>query len=138
MRSKIKSKYIFLIKYYVINILKKIDAFRPLFNKVKKLIFHCIFKSCAEGFRFFLFKLGSKFVCLMACIYLLNSRGGPRRFDFDITYYLSNYRYPLVLGGRMFRHMKLPEMSFFARLRSPQSSSTVECSPGHVNPVVVA
>ena len=29
-------------------------AFRPIFNKVKKWIFHCIIKSCAEGFVFFL------------------------------------------------------------------------------------
>ena len=31
----------------------------------------------------------------MACIYLLNSRGGPRSLDFVIT----PYSYPLVLGG---------------------------------------
>ena len=29
----------------------------------------------------------------MACIYHLNSRGGPRSFDFDIT----TYSYPLSL-----------------------------------------
>ena len=36
-------------------------AFLPIFNKVKKWISHCIFKSCAEGFKGFFFKLGSIF-----------------------------------------------------------------------------
>ena len=44
----------------------------------------------------FFFKLGSFFFCQMSCIYLLNSRGGPQSFDFDITYFISNYSYPLV------------------------------------------
>ena len=33
----------------------------------------------------------------MACIYLLNSCGGPGSFDFDITYFVSNYSYPLLV-----------------------------------------
>ena len=32
----------------------------------------------------------------MACIYLLHSRGGPQRFNFDITYFLPYYSYPLL------------------------------------------
>ena len=52
-RSKIESDSIFLIKYYIITILKKIRAFWPIFNKVKKWIFPCIFKACAEGFQVF-------------------------------------------------------------------------------------
>ena len=31
----------------------------------------------------------------MACIYQLNSRGGPQSFDFDITYLIPYYSYPL-------------------------------------------
>ena len=52
-RSKIKSKIFFLIKHYIIIILKKFGAIRCRFNKVKKWISHCIFKSCAEGIRVF-------------------------------------------------------------------------------------
>ena len=44
----------------------------------------------------FFFKLGS-FFCEIACIYLLNSRGGPPSFDFDNTYCISNYSYPLLM-----------------------------------------
>ena len=51
--SKIESESIFLIKHYMITILKHFGAFQPIFNKVKKWILHCIFKSCAEGFGFF-------------------------------------------------------------------------------------
>ena len=40
---------------------------------------------------FFFFKIGSNFFCQMACIYLLNSRGGPQWLDFVITI----YSYPL-------------------------------------------
>ena len=43
-----------------------------------------------KGSRFF-FKLGS-FFGQMACIYLLNSRGGPQSFDFDIT-----FCYPIIV-----------------------------------------
>ena len=85
-RSKIKSESIFLIKHYIITI-KKMGRFRPIFNKVKKWISFCIFKSCAEGFGFFSFKLGSNFFCKMACIYLLNSHGGPQSLDFIVTTY---------------------------------------------------
>ena len=41
-RFKIESEGIFLIKYYIITILKKIGAFRPIFNKVKNG-FHIVF-----------------------------------------------------------------------------------------------
>ena len=37
-------------------------------------------------FQGFFLKLGSICFCQMACNYLLNSRGGPQSFDFDITY----------------------------------------------------
>ena len=33
----------------------------------------------------------------MAFINLLNSRGGPQSFDFDITYFISNQSYPLLI-----------------------------------------
>ena len=39
--------------------------------------------------------------CQMACIYLLNSRGGPQTFDLDITYFISNNSYPLMLDNIM-------------------------------------
>ena len=62
-RSKIGSKSIFLINFYIITFQnKKIWAFQPIFNKVKKLISYCIFKSCAEEFEFFFFKLESYFL----------------------------------------------------------------------------
>ena len=52
--SKIETESIFLIKYYTNTILKrKFRAFRPIFNKVKNGISHCIFKSFTEGFRVF-------------------------------------------------------------------------------------
>ena len=41
---------------------KNCGAFRPLFNKVKKWISHCIFKSCAEGLRFFFFNHEANFL----------------------------------------------------------------------------
>ena len=88
-RSKIKSESIVLIKYYIITILKKIGAFRPIFNKVNKWISHCIFKSCLEGFGFS-FQARKLIFCQMACIYLINSSGGPQSLDFLIT-----YSYPL-------------------------------------------
>ena len=72
-------------------------GFRPIFNQVKKWISHCIFESCAEGFGFFFSSEEANFFCQMACIYLLNSRGGPQSFDFDITHFISNYSYPLVV-----------------------------------------
>ena len=52
-RSKIESKSIILIKYYIITILKKFGAIRCIFNKGKKWISYCIFKSCTEGIRVF-------------------------------------------------------------------------------------
>ena len=53
-RSKIESESIFLIKSYIFSILNFFfGAFRSIFKKVKKWISHCIFKSCAEGFRGF-------------------------------------------------------------------------------------
>ena len=57
---------------------------------------YCIFKSCTEGFQGF-FKLGSYFFCQTPHIYLLNSRVGPQCFDFDITYFVSNYIGLLIL-----------------------------------------
>ena len=79
LRSKIESESIFLKKYYIITFLyiKKNWSVLPIFNKVKKWITHCIFKSCAEGFSFF-FKDRKLFFGQMACIYLLNSRGVPK------------------------------------------------------------
>ena len=44
-----------------------------------------------KGSGFFL-KLGSKFVCQMARIYLLNSPEGPQWFSYAIT----TYSYPLL------------------------------------------
>ena len=79
-RSKIDSEIIFLIKYYIITILKKIGAFRPFFNKVKELISHCIFKSCAEGFKCFFFQLGS-YLFLPNDLYLPTKQPwGPSKF----------------------------------------------------------
>ena len=52
-RFKIKSESIFLIKYYIFNILKKIGAFRPIFTKVKKL-FPILYSNLArKGLGFF-------------------------------------------------------------------------------------
>ena len=93
-RSKIESESIFLIKYFIITFLKTIEA--VFFNKVKKRISHCILKFSAEGFRVSC-QARKQFFCQMACIYLLNSREGPQSFDFDITYFISNYCYPLTL-----------------------------------------
>ena len=59
--------------------------------------FHLHFQILRGRVKGFFFKLGSKFFCQMACIYLLNSRGGPQSFDFDITYFIYNYSYPLLL-----------------------------------------
>ena len=95
-RSKIDSENIFLIKYYIITILKK-GAFWFIFNKAKKWISHCNFKSCTEGFRFFFSSLEAHFFCKMACIYRLKSWGCPQSFYFDITYFISNYSYPLLV-----------------------------------------
>ena len=83
-RSKIKSKSIFLIKYYIITILKKFGAIRCIFNKVKNG-FPIVFSNLALKGSGFFFKLESKFYCQMACIYLLNSHGGPQSLDFVIT-----------------------------------------------------
>ena len=93
LRSKIEYEGIFLIKHYIITSQIFFGVFRPIFNKFKKLISHFIFKSCAEGFKGFFQARKLIFVCQMACIYLLNSRGGPRCLDFVIT----TYRYPLKM-----------------------------------------
>ena len=61
-------------------------AFWFIFNKVKKIISHCILNLARKGSGFFFLKLGSYFFC----IYLLNSRGSPQSFDFDITYFISS------------------------------------------------
>ena len=90
-RSKNYSDCIFLIKYHLITILKKIGAFQPIFNKVK-IGFPIVFSNLARK--------GSRDFCharklifgQMACIYLLNSCGGPRSFDFDIQ-----YLYPIIV-----------------------------------------
>ena len=69
-RSKIESESIFLLKYYIITILKKeFGAFWPIFNKVKTWISHGIFKSCAEGFAFFLLQ-ARKLIFLPNSFYL--------------------------------------------------------------------
>ena len=60
-----------------------------IFNKVKKGISHCSFKSCAEGFRDFVQARKLFFAKWL----VLNRRGGPQSFDFDITYFISNYSY---------------------------------------------
>ena len=88
-RSKIVSESLFfhkvLYNYYSV---RELGAFWPLFNKVKKWISHCIFKSCASTRKLI-------FVCQINCIYLLNSHEGPQSFNFDITYFIHNYSYPL-------------------------------------------
>ena len=56
--------------------------------------FPIVFSNLARRVQGFFCKLGSWFFPQMACIYLLNSRGGPRRLDFVIT----TYRYPLLIG----------------------------------------
>ena len=85
---------IFLIKYYIITVIKKIGAFWPIFNKVKQWISHCIFKSFAKGVKGFFFSARELIFWpnCFACIYLLKSRGGLQYLDFVIT----TYSYPLV------------------------------------------
>ena len=58
-------------------------TFRALWptQKIEKWICHCIFKSCAEGFRGFC-QSGNFFT---KRIYLLNSRRGRQTSDFDFT-----------------------------------------------------
>ena len=51
--SKIYSKSIFLIKYYIVTILKKNWSVSTNIYKVKKRISNGIFKCCAEGFKGF-------------------------------------------------------------------------------------
>ena len=45
-RSKIESENIFLIKYYIITVLKKIGAFQSVFKNVKKNGFPIVFLKC--------------------------------------------------------------------------------------------
>ena len=59
LRSKIESEIIFLIKYYIITILKKIEAFRPTFNKVKKMDFPLYVQILRGRVQGFFFMLGS-------------------------------------------------------------------------------
>ena len=54
------------------------------------------FQILRKGSRIF-FQARKLIFCQMACIYLLNSCGGPQSFDFDITYF-SNYSYPLLVN----------------------------------------
>ena len=61
---------IFLIKYYIITVIKKNGAFWPIFNKVKKWISHCIFKSFAEGVKGFFSSQGANFFAKLLCLYL--------------------------------------------------------------------
>ena len=92
-RSRIYSDSIFLKKYYIIAILKKKKiVLWFIFNKVKKGISHCIFNSCAEGFKGFFKARKLIFFGQMACIYILNCRGDPQSFDFDIT-----FLYPIIV-----------------------------------------
>ena len=86
------------MKYYIITILIFLEAFWPIFNKVKKWISHCIFKFCAEGIVSF-FQARKLIFCQMACINLLslNSRGGPQSLDVVIT----TYSYPLLKKQRL-------------------------------------
>ena len=73
-------------------------AFWSIFNKVKKWISHCIFKSCAEWFKGF-FQARNFFFCQKACIYQSNSHGGSQSFDLT-SHILSNYSYPLLEEGK--------------------------------------
>ena len=62
-----------------------------IFQKVKR-ISHCIFKFCAKGFRVFF--QSRKLFFLPNSMYLPR---GHQCFYFDITYFISNYSYPLPL-----------------------------------------
>ena len=64
-------------------------------GKSQKMDFPLYFQILRGRVQGFFFKLGSKFFCQMACIYLLNSRGGTQSLDFVIT----TYSYPLIIGG---------------------------------------
>ena len=77
-KSKIESESIFLIKYFIISILNFFwGPFGPLFTKEKKLIFHCVFKSCAEGFRVF-FQARKLIFWPNGFYFPLNSHGVPK------------------------------------------------------------
>ena len=54
-------------------------------QKVENWISHCIFKSCAEGFRVF-FHARALIFHQTPCIYLLNSRGGRQTSDFNFAH----------------------------------------------------
>ena len=92
-RSKIKYESIFLIKYDIITILKKLKCFGLYLTKSKNRFFIVFSNLALKGLGFFFFKLGSYFFCQMACIHLLNSHEGPQSLDFVIT----TYSYPLIV-----------------------------------------
>ena len=64
----------------------------------------------------------------MACIYLLNSRGGLQRFDFDITYFIYNYSYPLPINAFLKADNKVNiGKQTCNRGRSPQIYTVRQC-----------
>ena len=91
-KSKIESENIFLIKYYIITILNFfLERFGQYLIKSKNE-FPIVFSNLArKGSRVF-FQARRLISCQLACIYLLNSRGGTRSFDFDIT-----FLYPIIV-----------------------------------------
>ena len=94
-RSKIEFKSIFFIMYYIITILKKMERFCSYLTKSNNG-FPITFSNLARKGSKVFFKLGRWFVCQRACIYLLISCGGPKSFDIDIAYFISQYSYPLA------------------------------------------
>ena len=55
-RSKIKSKSSFLVKSYLISKKNNFNRYCQYLKKEEKNYFHCIFKSCTEGFKGFFFR----------------------------------------------------------------------------------
>ena len=83
-RSKIESESIFLIKFFIITILKKIESFGLYLTKSKNG-FHIVFSNPARKGSGFFFQAQNLFFRQLACIYLLNSSGGPQSLNFVIT-----------------------------------------------------
>ena len=90
-RSKIESESICLKKYYIITIFL-IECFGLYLTKSKNGFPIVLSNLARKGSRGFFQERKLIFVCQMACIYLLNSHGGTRSFDFDITYF-----YPIIV-----------------------------------------
>ena len=83
------SESIFLIQEYKTTILNLVlECFCPNFYKSKNGFPIACSNLAQKGYVFFLLQPRKLIFCQMACIYLLNSRGGPKSFDFDITFYI--------------------------------------------------